>query len=73
MKEITTDKALVFSASVLILFTIICKIEEFMGFVPDSTLTACFFVAFGVAEGGFCTFIHINKKKKGKKDDENVA
>lgn len=71
-RELTTDKALVFSASVLILFTIICKIEEFMGFVPDSTLTACFFVAFGVAEGGFCTFIHINKKKRKTEGDADA-
>ena len=40
-----------------------------MGIIPDSTLTTCFFVAFGVAEGGFCTAIHINKKKR--KDETN--
>lgn len=69
MKEITTDKALIFSALMLIIYTIICIIQEFMGIVPDSTLTGCFFVAFGVAEGGFCTAIHINKKKKEKDED----
>lgn len=69
MKEITTDKALIFSATLLIIYTIICIIQEFIGIVPDSTLTTCFFVAFGVAEGGFCTAIHINKKKR--KDEAN--
>ena len=69
MKEITTDKALIFSATLLIIYTIICIIQEFMGIVPDSTLTTCFFIAFGVAEGGFCTAIHINKKKR--KDEAN--
>lgn len=42
MKEITTDKALIFSATLLIIYTIICIIQEFMGIVPDSTLTTCF-------------------------------
>lgn len=68
MKEITTDKALIFSAVLLIIYTTICIIQEFMGIQPDSTLTGCFFIAFGVAEGGFCTAIHLNKKKR-KKDD----
>ena len=72
MKEITTDKALVFSAIMLIVYTIICIIQEFMGIQPDSTLTGCFFVAFGVAEGGFCTFIHINKKKRNN-DDADIS
>jgi hypothetical protein len=70
MKEITTDKALIFSATLLILYTVVCIIQEFMGIQPDSTLTGCFFVAFGVAEGGFCTAIQINKKKR-KKEDAN--
>lgn len=68
MKEITTDKALIFSATMLIIYTIVCIVQEFMGIIPDSTLTTCFFVAFGVAEGGFCTFIHVNKKKRNKDD-----
>ena len=72
-REITTDKALFFSATILIIYTIICIIQEFMGITPDSTLTGCFFVAFGVAEGGFCTFIHINKKKRKKEDDDVVG
>lgn len=73
-KEITTDKALVFSAAMLIIYTIICIIQEFMGITPDSTLTGCFFIAFGVAEGGFCTAIQISKKRNKKKeeDDESI-
>lgn len=68
--KITKDKALIFSAIMLILYTITCIVMEFMGITPDSTLTGCFFIAFGVAEGGFCTAIHINKKKL-EKDKEN--
>lgn len=67
--KINTDNALVFSATLLIIYTIVCIVQEFMGITPDSTLTGCFFLAFGVAEGGFCTFIHINKKKR-KGDSE---
>ena len=67
--DITTDKALIFSAALLIIYTIICIVQEFMGITPDATLTGCFFIAFGVAEGGFCTAIHINKKKKGKNNE----
>lgn len=71
MKEITTDKALIFSAVILLIYTTICIIQEFMGIQPDSTLTGCFFIAFGVAEGGFCTAIHLNKKKRKKQDEES--
>lgn len=67
--KINTDNALIFSAVILLIYTTICIVQEFMGIIPDSTLTACFFVAFGVAEGGFCTAIHINKKKKKKEDE----
>lgn len=67
--DITTDKALIFSAVLLIVYTIVCIVQEFKGIQPDATLTGCFFVAFGVAEGGFCTAIHINKKKKDKEDE----
>ena len=67
--KINTDNALMFSALLLIIYTIVCIVQEFMGIQPNDTLTGCFFVAFGVAEGGFCTAIHINKKRK-RKDDE---
>lgn len=67
--KITKDKALIFSAAMLMIYTIVCIIQEFIGIVPDSTLTGCFFIAFGVAEGGFCTAIHINNKKKEKDED----
>lgn len=65
---VTTDKALIFSAVALIVFTICCKVEEFMGLVPNDTLTLAFFAAFGVAEGGYCAYIY--KKKKEKEDDD---
>ena len=71
--EVTTDKALIFSAVMLIIYTVVCIIQEFKGIQPDSTLTSCFFIAFGVAEGGFCTAIHLNKKRKKKEgEDENI-
>lgn len=68
--EITTDKALIFSWVLLIIYTIVCIVQEFMGIIPDATLTGCFFVAFGVAEGGYCTYIH--KLKKTKKDEDEL-
>lgn len=59
--DITTDIALVFSAIMLILFTvtmivIFCIYQT----VPDSLIVA-FFGAFGL-EGGYCAFIHKVKK-----------
>lgn len=59
--DITTDIALVFSAIMLILFTvtmivIFCIYQT----VPDSLIVA-FFGAFGL-EGGYCAFIHKTKK-----------
>lgn len=72
--KIDTNKALIFSAVMLITYTIVCIIQEFLGILPDSTLTTCVFVAFGVAEGGYCTYIHKLKKereKEGVEDDES--
>lgn len=66
--KITKDKALIFSATLLIIYTIVCIIQEFMGIQPDSTLTGCFFVAFGVAEGGYCAWIHKMKKDREKEE-----
>ena len=59
--DITTDIALVFSAVMLILFTItmiviFCLYQT----VPDSLIVA-FFGAFGL-ESGYCAFIHKTKK-----------
>lgn len=62
--KITTDRALIFSAVLLILYTIVCEIQIFFDKVPDSTLTGCFFIAFGVAEGGYCMYIHKLKKQR---------
>lgn len=61
--EITTDKALIFSAIMLIIFTIVmvtvfCLYQS----VPDSLIVA-FFGAFGL-EGGYCAFIQKCKKDK---------
>lgn len=69
--KITTDKALICSWIILIVYSIICEIQIFMDKVPDATLTGCFFIAFGVAEGGYCTYIHKLKKEKDKKDKDN--
>lgn len=60
-KEITTDKALIFSAIMITIFTIVmvvifCIYQN----VPDSLIVA-YFGAFA-CEGGFCTFIHKMKK-----------
>ena len=59
--DITTDVALVFSAIMLILFTItMIVIFCIYQTVPDSLIVA-FFGAFGL-EGGYCAFIHKVKK-----------
>ena len=60
--KITTDKALIFSAIMITIFTIVmviifCLFQT----IPDSLVVA-FFGAFA-CEGGFCTFIHRMKKK----------
>ena len=66
MKELTTDKALVFSAVMITIFTIVmviifCLFQT----VPDSLVVA-FFGAFA-CEGGFCAFIHKVKKDAERK------
>lgn len=66
--DLTTDKALLFSAIMLTLFTIVMIVAFFMfQTVPDSLVVA-FFGAFGL-EGGYCAFIHkIKKEHKAKQD-----
>ena len=68
--QITTDKALIFSAVMITIFTITMVII-FCLFqcIPDSLVVA-FFGAFA-CEGGFCTFIH-RMKKKCKSDSDCV-
>ena len=69
MKEITIDKALYFSAIMIILFTIV-MIVMFWKFqaVPDSLIVA-YYGCFGL-EGGYCAFIHkLKKDKEGSKED----
>ena len=71
--DITTDKALVFSATMIIVFTIVmvvlfCKYQT----VPDALIVG-FFGAFGL-EGGYCAFIHKTKKEhKGVEEDDVVG
>lgn len=67
MKKFTTRNALIFSASMIILFTIVmivifCIYQS----VPD-VLIGAFFGAFSL-EGGYCAFIH--KIKKESKNNE---
>lgn len=69
-KGITTDKALIFSAIVLLVYTIVNLVFIWFDKMPDSTLTASIFLAFGVAEGGYCTYIH---KMKKKSESEEVS
>lgn len=69
MKEITTDKALIFSAISIIIFTIVmivlfCLYQS----VPDALIVA-FFGAFSL-EGGYCAFIHKIKKQSKEEEDE---
>lgn len=71
--KIDTNKALIFSGVILIIYTIICIVQEFLGIIPDTTLTTCIFVAFGVAEGGYCTYIHkLKKEREGDVDDTDI-
>lgn len=67
--KLTTDKALIFSAVMITLFTIVMIITFWWwNSVPDSLIVA-FFGAFA-CEGGFCAFIHKLKKEAEKKTDE---
>ena len=60
--EITTDRALVFSAIMILIFTVTMIVIFFMfQSVPD-TLIVSFFGCFGL-EGGYCAFIHKVKKE----------
>lgn len=70
MREITTDKALIFSATVILIFTVI-MIAIFCIYqcVPDALIIA-FFGAFSL-EGGYCAFIHKLKKESKKEDEVN--
>ena len=72
MKELTTDKALLFSATLLVAYTIVCMIFQWFEKPIDSTLTASVFIAFGVAEGGYCTYIHRLKKQREDKKNEAI-
>lgn len=68
MKKVTKDKALIFSACVLLIYSVVCEIQLFMGIQPDAQLTIAVFATFGVAEGGYCAYLH-----RKKKDNDNDA
>ena len=60
--EVTTDKALIFSAVMIIIFTIVMIVIFCMyQTVPDSLIVA-FYGFFGL-EGGYCAFVHKTKKE----------
>lgn len=65
--KVTKDKALIFSASILIVYILISEIQLFMGIEPDAQLTLAVFATFGVAEGGYCAYLH-----RKKKDDDSI-
>lgn len=67
MKKVTKDRALIFSAIILLTYITICEIQLFLGIQPDSELTISVFATFGVAEGGYCAYLH----KKKKDNEEN--
>ena len=72
MKKITTDKALYFSAIMIILFTIsMIVIYFFFQSVPDSLIVA-YFACFGL-EGGYCAFIHKLDKEETEEVEEEDA
>lgn len=71
--DFTINQALVFSAAMVIIFTII-MIYCFWKFqlVPDSLVIA-FFGAFGL-EGGYCAFIHkLKKEREAIMDKETLS
>ena len=70
MRKVTKDKALIFSAFLLLVYIAICEIQLFKGIQPDPQLTISVFATFGVAEGGYCAYLH--KKKKDKNDDDVI-
>lgn len=74
--DLTTDKALIFSAIMILIFTVTMIVIFFMfQSVPD-TLIVSFFGCFGL-EGGYCAFIHKVKKeakmKLGELDDNTAT
>lgn len=69
--DLTTDKALIFSAIMLVIFTIVMIVIFFIyQTVPDSLVVA-FFGAFGL-EGGYCAFIQKCKKDAKRQDQEEI-
>ncbi|MCQ2532928.1 MAG: hypothetical protein MJ093_09550 [Saccharofermentans sp.] len=69
-----TDKALIFSAISLVIFTISMEVMWYItGAIPEA-LVVSFFTAFGF-EAGFCVRVYrISKdgEKKGDEEDENI-
>ena len=71
MKKLTTDKALIFSAAMIVTFTIVMVILFCLyQTIPDSLVVA-FFGSFA-CEGGFCAFIHKVKKDAEQKQIPDI-
>lgn len=69
--EITTDTALLFSAGMIFVFTIVMIIIFCIYQTVPDTLIVSFYGCFGL-EGGYCAFIHKIKKEHGGNDDERT-
>lgn len=66
--DFTINQALIFSAIMVLVFTIVMIITYYkFQSVPDS-LIAGFFAVFGI-EGGYCTFLHKLKRERDKKQE----
>lgn len=70
--KVTKDKALIFSAVILIIFIIITEIQVFTDKMPNDALIYSVFATFGLAETSLCAWIHNNNKKNQNEgnDDE---
>lgn len=69
--KITTDKALLFSASLIIIFTIVMIVIFCIYQAVPDVLISAFFGTFSL-EGGYCAFIHkIKKEAQNKAENED--
>lgn len=72
MRKVTKDKALIFSAVILLAYIVVCEIQLFMGIQLDPQLTIAVFATFGVAEGGYCAYLHKVKKDRERAENEDT-
>lgn len=72
--KVTKDKALIFSAAILIVFIIVTEIQIFVDKIPNEALIYSVFATFGLAETSLCAWIHNTKKKNQNEgnDDEEI-